>query len=81
MSKLRVFDLEHNSSKGRWDLVDRANGRTKKAFENKSEATAGGALASTLGGQGGSVRIRKLDGTFQEERTYPRSADPKSSKG
>lgn len=28
-----------------------------------------------------SVRIRKLDGTFQEERTYPGSADPRSSKG
>lgn len=28
-----------------------------------------------------SVRIRKLDGTIQEERTYPRSADPRRSKG
>lgn len=28
-----------------------------------------------------SLRIHKRDGTFQEERTYPRSADPKRSKG
>lgn len=28
-----------------------------------------------------SVRIHKKDGTIQEERTYPRSADPSSSKG
>ncbi len=28
-----------------------------------------------------SVRIRKLDGTIQEERTHPRSADPRRSKG
>jgi hypothetical protein len=30
---------------------------------------------------GGSVRIHNTDGTIQEERTYPRSADPKRSKG
>ena len=28
-----------------------------------------------------SLRIMKANGQFQEERTYPRSADPKSSKG
>ena len=27
-----------------------------------------------------SVRIHKVDGKFQEERTYPRSADPRGSK-
>lgn len=27
------------------------------------------------------VKIHKADGKMQEERTYPRSADPKSSKG
>jgi len=30
---------------------------------------------------GGSVKIRNTDGTISEERTYPRSADPKRSKG
>jgi hypothetical protein len=28
-----------------------------------------------------SVRIHKTDGKIQEERTYPRSADPRKSKG
>jgi hypothetical protein len=28
-----------------------------------------------------SVRIHKANGQIQEERTYPRSADPKQSKG
>jgi len=28
-----------------------------------------------------SVKIHKVDGKIQEERTYPKSADPKSSKG
>jgi hypothetical protein len=31
-----------------------------------------------VGSAGGSVKIR---GCFQEERTYPRARDPKSSKG
>lgn len=29
----------------------------------------------------GSLKIHKEDGTFQEERTYPRSADPSRSPG
>ncbi len=29
----------------------------------------------------GSVRIHKEDGRIQEERTYPRSKDPRGSKG
>jgi hypothetical protein len=29
----------------------------------------------------GSVRIHKVNGRIQEERTYPRSKDPRSSKG
>jgi hypothetical protein len=28
-----------------------------------------------------SVRIHKANGQFQQERTYPRSADPRRSKG
>lgn len=28
-----------------------------------------------------SVKIHNVDGKIQEERTYPRSADPKTSKG
>lgn len=30
---------------------------------------------------GGSLRIHKKDGKIQEERTYPRSRDPKRSPG
>jgi hypothetical protein len=29
----------------------------------------------------GSVRIHKVDGKIEEERTYPRGKDPRSSKG
>lgn len=30
---------------------------------------------------GGSLKIHRNDGPFQEERTYPKSKDPKQSKG
>jgi hypothetical protein len=32
-------------------------------------------------GKTGSVKIKKRNGKIQEERTYPRSADPRASKG
>ncbi|BCY00479.1 DUF2188 domain-containing protein [Stutzerimonas stutzeri] len=37
--------------------------------------------AAFLEGRTASVKIHKKDGTLQEERTYPRSADPRESKG
>ena len=37
-------------------------------------------LARSLG-EPVSVRIHRVDGKFQEERTYPRSADPPRSPG
>jgi hypothetical protein len=81
MSKLRKLTLSHNEKKNNWVRKDDASNRTVKAFDTKSDATKGGVLENALGKQGGSVKIQKIDGKFQEERTYPGSADPKSSKG
>lgn len=77
-NKLPKFTLTKNDQKDRWDLVNDATKRVIKSFENKSDATRGGVLEKAVGAGGGSVKIRKEDGRFQEERTYPRSADPKS---
>ena len=38
-------------------------------------------LEPAVGKLGGSVKIQKLNGRFQEERTYPKSADPSESVG
>ena len=81
MAKLPKYTLTHNEKKDRWDLTNDATDKTVKSFENKADALAGGALEKTLGKLGGSVKIQKVDGKFQEERTYPGSADPKKSKG
>jgi hypothetical protein len=52
-----------------------------RLFETKTEATKGGVLESAVGTTGGSVKIQKENGRFQEERTYPESLDPQRSKG
>lgn len=77
--KLQKFTLGKNEAKGRWDLVNDATNRTIKSFATKADATRGGALERVVGR--GSVKIQKANGRFQEERTYPRSADPKRSRG
>ena len=80
-SKLPKFTLEKNEAKDRWDLVKDATNRTVKSFDTKDDATTRGALKKAVGAEGGSVKIQKENGRFQEERTFPRSADPKKSPG
>lgn len=80
-SKLPKFTLTHNEQKARWELGADKSSQVVKTFAKKADATAGGALKKAIGGDGGSVKIQKVDGKFQEERTFPRSADPKKSPG
>jgi len=81
MSKLPKFTLAHNSKKDSWDLTNDKTDRTVKSFEYKQDATKGGVLSKALGTEGGSVKIKTMDNHYQEERTFPKSADPKKSKG
>lgn len=80
MTKLPKFTLSHNETKDRWDLTSDSTDRVVKTFNVKAGATKANALKSAVGGVG-SVKIKKVNGRFQEERTYPRSKDPKSSPG
>ena len=81
MGKLPKYTLEYDKRKKKWVLESDKTDRSIKTFNTKEQATAGGVLRRVLGEDGGSVKIRKLDGKFQEERTFPRSKDPKESKG
>lgn len=81
MANLRRFTLSHDSVKDDWIFRNDATGRVVKRFDTKGEATKGGVLEKALGSEGGSVRIQKEHGGFQEERTYPGSRDPKKSPG
>jgi hypothetical protein len=81
MSKLPKFTLSYNEKKEDWDLRNDKTDRLLKSFDTKEDATKGGVLEKTLGTNGGSVKIQKADGKIQEERTFPGSKDPESSKG
>ena len=81
MLNLPKYTLCHDQKKDDWALREDSSGRVKRRFDSKAEATAGGVLRRTVGPSGGSVKIQKMDGTFQEERTFPRSKDPKRSPG
>ena len=79
MAMLHRFTLKYNK-RGGWDLKDQT-GEVIKTFNTKGEALTGGKLEKLLGKQGGTVRIHRQDGQFAEERTYPRSRDPRASPG
>jgi hypothetical protein len=81
MKKLPKLTLEHDSKKDNWKLVEDKTHKTVKRFDTKEKATKGGVLKRALGPDGGSVKIEKENGRYQEERTYPRSRDPRKSKG
>ena len=80
MAKLPRYTVTKRDD-GKWALTKDGAGRATKLFERKSDATRGGALRDAIGNAGGSVKIQKVDGKFQEERTYPDAADPPSSPG
>lgn len=73
------YTLHRDAESENWRLEKEGSDRAKRVFESKAEALK--ELRTAVGPSGGSVRIRKVDNTIQEERTYPRSKDPKSSSG
>jgi Uncharacterized protein conserved in bacteria (DUF2188) len=77
---LHRFTLKKNKQLGGWALVDQS-GDILRIFGTKADALTGGKLERLVGKQGGSVRIHKQDGSFEEERTFPRSRDPRASAG
>ncbi len=76
---LDKYTLHKDAESEKWRLEKEGSNRAKRTFDTKEEALKG--LSDAVGPGGGSVRIRKVDNTIQEERTYPRGKDPKSSKG
>lgn len=62
-----------------WQLKKQGATRASKTAKTKAEIVK--IATDFLTGKTASLKIHKEDGTIQEERTYPRSADPKMSKG
>jgi hypothetical protein len=73
----------------RWDVTRKNTGwiardgagRTKAQGPTKLTAVRNTAAAAKRSRGPVSVRIHKANGRIQEERTYPRSADPRRTKG
>lgn len=77
--KLPKFTVDYNEKKEKWQLTNDKTNEVIKSTTTKENMIKGGALEKAIGE--GSVKIQKMDGKFQEERTFPGSNDPKSSKG
>jgi len=62
-----------------WELTKEGASRASKSAATKEALLA--EASAFLEGKTASLKIHKGDGTIQEERTYPRSADPRQTKG
>jgi len=62
-----------------WELKKVGADRASKRAATKQEVVS--MLPDFFEGKTASVKIHKADGTIEEERTYPRSADPRRTKG
>lgn len=70
--------FEFNKDREGWGLFDQL-GDIVEEFKTKADALGGGTLEKLVGA--GTVRIHREDGQFEEERTFPRSDDPRRSPG
>jgi len=74
------MDTYHVSPAGDgWEL--RKTGADRASRRSVSKAEMLGLLPDFFAGKTASVKIHKADGSIEEERTYPRAADPRRTKG
>ncbi|MGB3921802.1 MAG: DUF2188 domain-containing protein [Minisyncoccia bacterium] len=78
---LPKYTLEFSEKRGVWTLKHDKTHKLVKSFSMKEKALNGGVLKRAVGKLGGSVKVQKKNGRYQEERTFPKSADPRGSKG
>lgn len=76
--------LEVCPQKGRWPWKVTVSGRTEYQEQTQADAIARARkwIAGLLKmGHTATLKIKRPDGTIRDERTYPRSSDPRRSKG
>lgn len=75
-----ALDKFHLTKKNdEWRLEKAGSNRAVAKAPTKAEAMQ--KMQKHMSKNEGSVRIHKANGRIQEERTYPRSKDPRKSKG
>ena len=72
------YHVVPDAQKG-WVLHKEGDSTVLKAAELKDQILV--VLPVYFSDKKASVKIHREDGTIEEERTYPRSADPRESKG
>lgn len=84
----RISNLRRENDTKRIDVtkqgqkwVGQSNGATVSRGSTKAEAVKNTAKVAKADKEPVTVKIHKVDGKIQQERTYPGSADPKKSKG
>jgi hypothetical protein len=74
---VKRIDVVHRGN----EWVGKTGGRAVVKAPTKDGAVHAAARKARADAAPVSVKIHKLNGEFQEERTYPRSADPRRSPG
>ncbi len=78
MGKRQTFDVQPAKGRPGWDVVREGSGKPLSHHRTKDPAIDS-AVAKAKRADLGEVRIKRLDGTIQDERTYGR--DPYPPKG
>ena len=74
------MDNYHITKDGdKWKFKKEGNDRASLTADTKSDIIQ--QMRNYMDDKTGSVKIHRADNVIQEERTYPRAADPKRSKG
>jgi hypothetical protein len=80
MAKQDLRRIEVKKSRNGWTAKTK-NGRAFATGSTKAAVVKNAAAKARKSTRPVSLRIHGRDGQIQEERTYPRAADPASSKG
>ena len=80
MAKTKMRRIDIVKHRNGW-VAETKSGRTYASGSTKKEVVSATAAKARKASRPTSVRIHGRDGRIQEERSYPLSADPRSSKG
>lgn len=75
-----VYDVTYDHRKRDWRVAADGNPRAVARASTK-DAAIRAAVARAWAKPVAQVRIHAKDGTIQSERTYPRSSDPRRTRG
>src|SRR6188508_2765823 len=77
---MQIYHLFPNRKEG-WKLTAEGSSRALDLFRTKAEGVLSCEEIIRQRDDGGCVEMHRADGTIEEERIFPRSADPAGSRG